>query len=253
MLGASDAAVWGECQGSGSKPYQTQVDVSGAGPTFRCSCPSRKFPCKHGLALLLLQAQTPQTFTAAEPAWVSEWRASRQERAEKKEAKASEFCEQLRQALQRHPHLPPSNFELEVLETAALKDMEQAVALVARCKQLGVHFSLDDFGTGYSSLSYLRRLPVDELKIDQSFVRDMLTDDDDRGIVQAVIQLAHVFNRQVIAEGVETQAHGAALLSMGCHHAQGYGIARPMPAADFSAWMTRWHADVPWLAIAQTA
>lgn len=89
MLGASDAAVWGECQGSGSKPYQTQVDVSGAGPVFRCSCPSRKFPCKHGLALLLLQAQTPQTFTAAEPAWVSEWLASRQERAEKKEAKAT--------------------------------------------------------------------------------------------------------------------------------------------------------------------
>lgn len=89
MLGASDAAVWGECQGSGSKPYQTQVDVSGAGPTFRCSCPSRKFPCKHGLALLLLQAQTPQTFTAAEPTWVSEWLASRLERAEKKEAKAA--------------------------------------------------------------------------------------------------------------------------------------------------------------------
>lgn len=89
MLGASDAAVWGECQGSGSKPYQTQVDVSGAGPTFRCSCPSRKFPCKHGLALLLLQAQIPHGFTAAEPAWVSEWLASRQERAEKKEAKAA--------------------------------------------------------------------------------------------------------------------------------------------------------------------
>ena len=87
--GANDTAIWGECQGSGSKPYQTQVDVSGAGPTFRCSCPSRKFPCKHGLALLLLQAQTPQTFTATEPAWVSEWLASRQERAEKKEAKAA--------------------------------------------------------------------------------------------------------------------------------------------------------------------
>ncbi|MEO8022561.1 SWIM zinc finger family protein [Polaromonas sp.] len=89
MLGASDNAVWGECQGSGSKPYQTQVDLSGAGPTFRCSCPSRKFPCKHGLALLLLQAQTPATFTAPEPAWVGEWLASRKERAEKKEVRAS--------------------------------------------------------------------------------------------------------------------------------------------------------------------
>jgi hypothetical protein len=89
LLGASDAAVWGECQGSGSKPYQTQVDVSGAGPTFKCSCPSRKFPCKHGLALLLLQAQDAGRFTAAEPAWVAEWLASRKDRAEKKEIKAA--------------------------------------------------------------------------------------------------------------------------------------------------------------------
>lgn len=87
-LGATDEAVWGECQGSGSKPYQTQVDVSGGGTRFKCSCPSRKFPCKHGLALLLLQAQDASRFTAPQPAWVSEWLASRRERAEKKEAKA---------------------------------------------------------------------------------------------------------------------------------------------------------------------
>ncbi|MES2945219.1 MAG: SWIM zinc finger family protein, partial [Pseudomonadota bacterium] len=88
-LGGSDVAVWGECQGSGSKPYQTQVDVSGGGPTFKCSCPSRKFPCKHGLALLLMQAQDASRFTAPEPAWVAEWLASRKERAEKKEIKAA--------------------------------------------------------------------------------------------------------------------------------------------------------------------
>jgi EAL domain-containing protein (putative c-di-GMP-specific phosphodiesterase class I) len=157
-----------------------------------------------------------------------------------------DFCAQLGQALQRHPNLPPANFELEVLETAALNDMDQAVALVTCCKQLGVHFSLDDFGTGYSSLAYLRRLPVDELKIDQSFVRDMLTDDDGRGIVQAVVQLARVFNRQVIAEGVETQAHGAALLAMGCHLAQGYGIARPMPDCEVLAWAEQWTAQRAW-------
>ncbi len=162
-----------------------------------------------------------------------------------------DFCKQLQHALQCHPNLPPANFELEVLETAALADMEQAVALVGRCKQLGVRFSLDDFGTGYSSLSYLRRLPVDELKIDQSFVRDMLTDDDDRGIVQAVVQLAGVFHRQVIAEGVETMAHGAALVALGCHHAQGYGIARPMPAHAFKDWLTGWHLEAPWRAIAK--
>lgn len=88
-LGASDVSVWGECQGSGSKPYQTQVDVTGAGPTFKCSCPSRKFPCKHGLALLLLQAQDASRFTAPEPTWVAQWLASRKERAEKKEIKAA--------------------------------------------------------------------------------------------------------------------------------------------------------------------
>ena len=92
-----------------------------------------------------------------------------------------------------------------------------------------------------------------ELKIDQSFVRDMLTDDDDRGIVQAVVQLAGVFNRQVIAEGVETKAHGAALLALGCHRAQGYGIARPMPAPQFEGWMARWQAERPWQQIAQAA
>ncbi|QTN30495.1 EAL domain-containing protein [Rhodoferax sp. AJA081-3] len=164
-----------------------------------------------------------------------------------------DFCEQLKLALQRHPNLPPANFELEVLETAALNDMDQAVALVECCKQLGVHFSLDDFGTGYSSLSYLRRLPVDELKIDQSFVRDMLTDDDDRGIVQAVVQLARAFGRKVIAEGVETKAHGAALLSIGCHLAQGYGIARPMPSHEFKDWTARWHTEAPWKEVAQVA
>lgn len=89
LLGAHDAAVWGECQGSGSKPYQTQVDVSGAALSFRCTCPSRKFPCKHGLALLLLQAQDASRFTAAEPAWVAQWLAARKERAEKQEAKAA--------------------------------------------------------------------------------------------------------------------------------------------------------------------
>ncbi len=157
-----------------------------------------------------------------------------------------DFCQQLEDALRRHPGLPPGRFELEVLETAALDDMAQAVALVARCKSLGVHFALDDFGTGYSSLSYLRRLPVDVLKIDQSLVRNMLGNADDMGIVQAVVQLAGVFDREVIAEGVETLEHGTALLTMGCYLAQGYGVARPMPAPDFESWLTRWRTEAPW-------
>ncbi|MFZ6681032.1 EAL domain-containing protein [Undibacterium sp. Tian12W] len=159
---------------------------------------------------------------------------------------APEFCDYLQAALRVHPYFQASNFELEVLETAAIADMEQAVAILNRCRQLGIHFSLDDFGTGYSSLTYLRKLPVDTLKIDQSFVRDMLTDVEDLDIVEGVIRLAGAFDRQVIAEGVETMAHGAKLLELGCRLAQGYGIARPMPADQFVEWSVRWKSEARW-------
>jgi len=111
---------------------------------------------------------------------------------------------------------------------------------------LGVHFALDDFGTGYSSLAYLRRLPVDILKIDQSFVRDMLQDDEDLAIVESVVRLAHVFGRTTIAEGVESMEHAARLLTLGCENAQGYGIARPMPADKLDTWLEQWIHETPW-------
>ncbi|MFZ2308405.1 MAG: EAL domain-containing protein [Rhodoferax sp.] len=161
------------------------------------------------------------------------------------------FCDFLRNALAHHPELPAGRLELEVLETAAIADMDQAVTILRRCRDLGVHFALDDFGTGYSSLTYLRKLPVDLLKIDQSFIRDMLVDPDDLGIVEGVIRLAGAFNRAVIAEGVETLEHGAALLRLGCHLVQGYGIARPMPAADITVWLARWQQDAAWVGLAE--
>jgi EAL domain-containing protein (putative c-di-GMP-specific phosphodiesterase class I) len=114
------------------------------------------------------------------------------------------------------------------------------------CKELGVNFALDDFGTGYSSLTYLRRLPATLIKIDQTFVRDMLDDADDLAIVEGVIALAKSFKREVIAEGVETIEHGTALLYMGCELAQGYGIARPMPTSDIPGWVYDWKPDVSW-------
>ena len=157
-----------------------------------------------------------------------------------------DFHDRLKVALARHPAVPASLFELEVLETAAIGDINQAVTILRHCRELGVRFALDDFGTGYSSLTYLRKLPVDTLKIDQSFVRDMLNDPDDLGIVEGVIRLAGAFNRQVIAEGVETLEHGAALVRMGCHLAQGYGIARPMPAEKFADWCARWQSEGAW-------
>src|SRR4029078_11092141 len=99
------------------------------------------------------------------------------------------------------------------------------------CRKMGIRFAVDDFGTGYSSLTYLKRLSAELLEIDRSFVRDMLDDPDDLAIVKGVIGLTAAFHREVIAEGVETVAHGAMLLPLGGELAPGYGIARPMPAA----------------------
>ena len=104
-----------------------------------------------------------------------------------------------------------------------------------------MHFALDDFGTGYSSLAYLKQLPVSILKIDQTFVRDMLEDVGDYAIIEAIIALAKVFDRKTVAEGVETEQHFVELQKMGCQVAQGYGIAKPMPASKFYDWYQDWY------------
>ena len=148
----------------------------------------------------------------------------------------SGFPDWLAALLAAHPHVPPPSLELEIVETAALDDLNHALLVMEKCIALGVSFALDDFGTGYSSLTYFRRLPVYTLKIDQSFVRNMLVDTEDMTIVEVVINLAQTFQRAVIAEGMETALHGAALLRLGCHCAQGYGIARPMPPGAFPDW-----------------
>jgi diguanylate cyclase (GGDEF)-like protein/PAS domain S-box-containing protein len=163
-----------------------------------------------------------------------------------------DFVERLRAILAMHPRINPNTLELEILETSALEDVAQISQLIQDCAQLGVSFALDDFGTGYSSLTYLKRLKVKTLKIDQSFVRDMLDDPDDLAILQGVIGLAGALRREVIAEGVETPAHGTALLQLGCELAQGYGIARPMPADQMLGWAATWKpdsswSDLPWL------
>jgi len=157
-----------------------------------------------------------------------------------------DFAERLTQLLARYPGVAPQLLELEILETSALEDMAQVFQAIQACQALGVRFALDDFGTGYSSLTHLRHLPAEVIKIDQSFVRDMLEDADDLAIVTGVIGLAAAFRREVIAEGVETTAHGLQLLGLGCVMAQGYGIARPMPAAELPAWVASWRPDVAW-------
>ncbi|WP_231485864.1 MULTISPECIES: bifunctional diguanylate cyclase/phosphodiesterase [unclassified Pseudoalteromonas] len=157
-----------------------------------------------------------------------------------------EFKARLTELLLAHPQVDARNLELEVLETSALKDVAHVSKTMQDCKALGVEFSLDDFGTGYSSLTYLRRLPASLIKIDQSFVRDMLEDSNDLAIVKGVIALANSFKRSVIAEGVETPEHAATLMLLGCYLAQGYGIAKPMKAEDIPIWLDEWTADEIW-------
>lgn len=157
-----------------------------------------------------------------------------------------DFTKRLAKILSAYPNVDPRHLELEVLETSALDDVQHVSAIMNDCIKLGVSFALDDFGTGYSSLTYLRRLPASLIKIDQSFVRDMLEDAEDLAIVEGVIALAKSFRREVIAEGVETIEHGTTLLHLGCDLAQGYGIAKPMPASDFLMWVEEWKPDASW-------
>jgi diguanylate cyclase (GGDEF)-like protein/PAS domain S-box-containing protein len=162
-----------------------------------------------------------------------------------------DFAAQLAQSLARYPALPPAQLALEILESAALRDIGQVSAVMQACAALGVSFALDDFGTGYSSLTYCKRLPASLLKIDQSFVRDMLDNSEDRALVEGVISLARAFGREVIAEGVETIAHAHALRAMGCRLGQGYGMARPMPAAALPGWVQAWPASAECQALLQ--
>ncbi|KPQ25534.1 MAG: PAS domain S-box/diguanylate cyclase (GGDEF) domain [Halomonas sp. HL-48] len=155
------------------------------------------------------------------------------------------FLPQLQALLAAYPHIEPRQLALEILESATLDDMQAALAVLSACQSLGIDVALDDFGTGYSSLAYFRRLPVQLIKVDRDFVRDMLSSQDDRAIVESIIFLAKKFSRPVLAEGVETMAHASALLALGCYLAQGYGIARPMPALEIPQWLKDWHTTLP--------
>jgi diguanylate cyclase (GGDEF)-like protein/PAS domain S-box-containing protein len=159
-----------------------------------------------------------------------------------RQLQSPDFLGKLETALQRHPTVA-HQLELEVLESSALEDISEASQLIEACRERGVSFALDDFGTGYSSLTYLRRLPAQTLKIDQSFVRDMLEDPDDLAILDGIVGLAESFQRQAIAEGMETADHREMLLRLGCEMGQGYAIARPMPAAAMSEWVAHWHPE----------
>ena len=146
----------------------------------------------------------------------------------------ADFISQISAAIHKHG-IRPEQLKLELTESMLVKNIEETIDKMIELKKIGVRFSLDDFGTGYSSLQYLKRLPLDQLKIDQSFVRDLESDESDRAIVHTIIAMAQSLNLEVIAEGVETEYQRNQLLNKGCSYFQGYLFGKPVPIAQFDA------------------
>lgn len=157
-----------------------------------------------------------------------------------------DFVSRLIGILDDFPDVPASSLHMEILETTSMSDLDEVSRRIHDCNRLGITFALDDFGTGYSSLTYFRRLPVKFLKIDRSFVQDIMTNAEDQALVQSMVGMAHALNRKVVAEGVETLAHAVPLRHYGCDIGQGYGIARPMPAEQMPGWVESWRLPDLW-------
>ncbi|MDQ0121613.1 diguanylate cyclase (GGDEF)-like protein/PAS domain S-box-containing protein [Pseudomonas lini] len=165
----------------------------------------------------------------------------------------TDFVDRLGEMLARHAQVAPQMLDLEIVESVAVENIQHVSACLQACQVLGVRFSLGDFGTGYSSLSYLKRLRTQTIKIDKSFVRDILHDRDDLALTTAIIGLARAFGRQVVAEGLDSIEQGELLMRLGCDVAQGHCIARPMPPAEVSAWVQGYVAPLQWRVQQQTA
>ncbi len=149
-----------------------------------------------------------------------------------KQFRQTNFVSQVKETVQRHG-IDPKRLKLELTESLLLEDIEGTISIMNELNEMGFLFSLDDFGTGYSSLQYLKRLPLDQIKIDQSFVRDIVFDTNDRAIVKTIIAMAVSLNLNYIAEGVETEEQRQLLFGMGCYHYQGYLYGKPMPVEQF--------------------
>lgn len=151
-----------------------------------------------------------------------------------KQFNQSDFVDKVNEII-RHHGIDPAFLRLEITESMLLDNIETMISKMMALRKVGVGFELDDFGTGYSSLQYLKKLPLNQLKIDQSFVRDLTHDDNDKVIVRTIINTAHSLNLNVIAEGVETEDQLTLLKSEGCHHYQGYYFGKPVPIDEFEA------------------
>ncbi|MDD1783473.1 EAL domain-containing protein [Enterovibrio sp. ZSDZ35] len=157
-----------------------------------------------------------------------------------------DFIHKLRLLLARYPTIRSGQLELEILETSAFEDIDAVSDVISQCQELGVSFAIDDFGTGYASLTYLKNLPAQTLKIDQSFIHDLLVEADNLVILEGVISLANTFNRHVVAEGIETAEQARMLLWLGCELGQGYGISVPLRDWEIPHWIEGWHPDPSW-------
>ena len=130
-------------------------------------------------------------------------------------------------------HYPAAALDVEITESIAMHNAELSLGIMRRLKEMGISISIDDFGTGYSSLSYLKRFPIDTVKIDQNFIRDLSRDSNDGAIISAVISMARALKLRVVAEGVETEEQLAFLLRQHCEVIQGFLYSRPVPAEEF--------------------
>jgi EAL domain-containing protein (putative c-di-GMP-specific phosphodiesterase class I) len=139
--------------------------------------------------------------------------------------------------------LPAEMLELEITEGVFVKHEESVLERMSQLRAMGIRLSVDDFGTGYSSLSYLKKLPVNTLKIDQSFVRNIEPNNEDARICRAIIRLAHDLGLDVVAEGIEWQSHIDFLNAESCDIGQGYLISRPLPASDIPAFISKWKSE----------
>ncbi len=156
------------------------------------------------------------------------------------------FVEFLCNELKKYPEGTASKLEIEILEMSSIKDIARVSKVMEECSKLGVKFSLDDFGTGYASLSHFHQLPIDIVKIDQNFIRDILDNPHGAQIVKGIVEMAKRLDRPVVAEGVESIEIGMLLYSYGCEYAQGYSIAKPMPGGAIDAWMKSWEEQELW-------
>jgi diguanylate cyclase (GGDEF)-like protein len=147
------------------------------------------------------------------------------------------FVERLDSFLQTTSNVDPKSLQLEVLETVSMCEINRAVEVAEGCCKLGVSIALDDFGTGYASLNYLKKLPLNTLKIDRSFVKNILSDKEDRSIIRCIVALSKEFKYNLIAEGVESEEHEQALIDIGCTIGQGFFIAKPMATDKMTIWM----------------